>query len=169
MSNTELIGCVQHDCAKCKAVQDEVYLRNGDVLRLMKEREALQAEVERLTLERDVNKRMRDQHFAEVERLKRGESMNEWVALLTENGELRTQLAAAQGQEPIGFVESAVRGAGGFHARFSSGVFIPAGTPLFATPVPQQPAAAQKMATPYITQEQFDRVFPDAPQPKETK
>ena len=82
MSNTELIGCVQHDCAKCKAVQDEVYLRNGDVLRLMKEREALQAEVGRLTLERDVNKRMRDQHFVEVKRL-------------------RAQLAAAQGQEPV--------------------------------------------------------------------
>lgn len=57
-----------------------------------------------------------------------------------ERDALQAQLAAAQGQEPIGFVESAVRGAGGFHAYFSSGVFIPAGTQLYTAPIPQQPA-----------------------------
>ena len=45
-----------------------------------------------------------------------------------------------QPAEPIGFVESAVRGAGGFHACLSSGVFVPAGTQLYAAPIPQQVA-----------------------------
>lgn len=67
--------------------------------------EKLEAEVERLTLERDVNKRMRDQHFAEVESQKQmviklqslldaNISLNEW---------LQAQLAAAQGQPVCGY------------------------------------------------------------------
>jgi hypothetical protein len=54
---------------------------------------------------------------------------------LTERNALRAQIEASRKQKPVGFVESAVRGAGGFHACFRSGVFAPSGTQLYAAPV----------------------------------
>lgn len=62
--------------------------------------EALGAEVRRLTVERDVNKRMRDQHFAEVERLKGLYESSTAAHEETVGRAMRAeaQLAAAQGQ-----------------------------------------------------------------------
>lgn len=42
------------------------------------------------------------------------------------------ELQRLEKQEPVGFVESAVRGAGGFHACLRQGVFVPAGANLYA-------------------------------------
>lgn len=59
------------------------------------------------------------------------------------------QLAELSKQEPVGFVESAVRGAGGFHACFNQGVFVPAGSQLYAAPAVQPSQADAQDAARY--------------------
>jgi hypothetical protein len=97
---------------QCEAVPSRV-------IELLDALEAQAAEIERLTQDRD-------DIWEEKKRLSK---------LLATT---KAELAALKAQEPVGFVESAVRGAGGFHARLHEGVFMPAGTALYASPVAQE-------------------------------
>ena len=78
--------------------------------------------------------------------------------MLIERDAALARLAELEKQEPVGFVESAVRGAGGFHACLRQGVFVPAGANLYAAAgaPPVQPVQGLQSVADALTIEQLN-------------